>query len=394
MIATVFRISWLAFRRDRVAVVLTFVLPLAFFSLFAAVFGAMDSEKPRPIATVLAVEDDHPVSARLAELLRAEPGLEILEPAGEAAGQRAEALQRVGNGRAAIAVVIPAGFGRALAEGERGPAAIELLSDRANPVAAGVVSGLVQAAALRLGIDALAAGGVPGMPAPGGDGAGGAAGGPLEVRVVDVVGGGSKKPSVAFFAAGIGVMFLLFALAGRSAILIEERESGVLKRLLAARASLTGLLLGRWLFLVVLGCVQVTAMFVWAALAFGLELWTARHLAGFAVMTLASSAVAAAFGIALSSACRSRAQQTGVAAVLILILSALGGNMFPRFLMPERLEAVGRLTFNAWAVDGYQKVFWYEAGVAELWPQVAVLAGFSLAFLAAARGLAQRWRVA
>ena len=76
-----------------------------------------------------------------------------------------------------------------------------------------------------------------------------------------------------------------------------------------------------------------------------------------------------------------------------LVLSALGGSMFPSFLMPERLQEIGRLTFNAWAVDGYQAVFWYEAGVAQLAPQVGVLLGFCLAFLAAARGLARRWQV-
>ena len=42
-------------------------------------------------------------------------------------------------------------------------------------------------------------------------------------------------------------------------------------------------------------------------------------------------------------------------------MSALGGSMFPRFLMSENMQKVGLLTFNAWALDGYLKVFWRDA---------------------------------
>ena len=56
-------------------------------------------------------------------------------------------------------------------------------------------------------------------------------------------------------------------------------------------------------------------------------------------------------------------------------MSALGGSMFPRFLMSETMQRIGLVTFNAWALDGYLKVFWRDAPIWELWPQVAVLAG-------------------
>lgn len=385
MIGTIFRISWWNLRRDRVALVMTFVLPIVFFSIFASVFGAMDEEALHPISTVLVVEDAHFLSSELEKMLRSEAGLDVVELVEGEAGPAERARRMVASGRAAIAVVVPEGFGADLVGGAAGAGEIELLSDRSHPIAAGLVSGLVRAAVLRLGVTALSGGAFGAESGPG------EAAGPLSLRVVDVLGEGGKEPSVAFFAAGIGVMFLLFAVSGRSAILIEERENGVLRRLLAARVGLTQLLLGRWLFLATLGGLQVTAMFIWASIAFGLELWTPPHLAGFLVMTLASAAVAAAFGLVLSTACRTRVQLNGIAAVVILILSALGGNMFPSFLMPENLQRIGRLTFNAWSLEGYQKVFWYEARVVDLWPQVAVLLAFCVAFLGLARILAGRW---
>ena len=132
-------------------------------------------------------------------------------------------------------------------------------------------------------------------------------------------------------------------------------------------------------------------MFVWGALVFGLDLFTARHLTGFAIMTVTTAGAAAAFGLLLASSCRTRAQLTGIASVLILVMSALGGSMFPRFLMPESLQRIGLATFNAWALDGYQKVFWYENDVAGLVPQLSVLWVMTIVFLGGALVVSRRW---
>ena len=49
------------------------------------------------------------------------------------------------------------------------------------------------------------------------------------------------------------------------------------------------------------------------------------------------------------------------------------------------------MTFNAWALDGYLKVFWRDAPLVDLWPQVLVLAGLTVVFLPGARFFARRW---
>jgi ABC-2 type transport system permease protein len=65
--------------------------------------------------------------------------------------------------------------------------------------------------------------------------------------------------------------------------------------------------------------------------------------------------------------------------------------MFPRFLMNETMQKIGLVTFNAWALDGYLKVFWRQAPLTALWPQVLVLVSLTAAFLVAARIFARRW---
>ena len=65
--------------------------------------------------------------------------------------------------------------------------------------------------------------------------------------------------------------------------------------------------------------------------------------------------------------------------------------MLPRFLMPDWMQTVGLITFNAWALDGFQKVFWYNRPLLDLWPQVSVLVGISVVLFAVARRLSRRW---
>ena len=78
------------------------------------------------------------------------------------------------------------------------------------------------------------------------------------------------------------------------------------------------------------------------------------------VMTIVTAAAAAALGLVLATVARTRAQLSGFSTILILTMSALGGSMFPRFLMSETMQKFGLLTFNGWALDGYLKVFWYQ----------------------------------
>jgi ABC-2 type transport system permease protein len=149
------------------------------------------------------------------------------------------------------------------------------------------------------------------------------------------------------------------------------------------------LLMGKWLYLTLLGFVQITVMFLWGQFVFGVEL--TQHLDGFILMTLVTAGAASSFALLLATLCGSRSQLNWISIVLVLGMSALGGSMVPRYLMSERIQELGLFTFNAWALDGYNKVFWRDLPVEELWPQLAVLTLCGLAFIVAARLGARRW---
>ena len=194
------------------------------------------------------------------------------------------------------------------------------------------------------------------------------------------------------YAAGIAVMFVLFASSGAGASLLEEQEAGTFGRLMLSRLSLTELLIGKWAYITGLGFLQMTAMFLWGQLVFDLDLL--GHLDGFFVMSLATSAAAASFALCLATLCNSRNQLNGVSIILVLSMSALGGSMIPRYIMSDSMKSLGRFTSNGWALDGFQKIFWYDMPASSVKLEVAVLVTIAVVMGLMARLLASRWSTA
>jgi ABC-2 type transport system permease protein len=446
-----FRIAWLNLLRDRVALALTFLLPIAFFTIFAMIFGGMGNAGPsesRPLDILAVDRDDSVVSRRLMAALDAQAGLrvagELLDDQGQAVPlDRDSAARAVRGGRFHAALVIPPGFGAQFPAFGGDATPIELIYDPSNPVAEFAVGGMLQAAAFTAAPDilfergiealedfgggpltpaqreavddlkALLAEGFPGAGDEAGDagtsGEGSAAGnaafsGLVTVDSVNVrsVGAPQDAPRrnsmIAYYAAGMGVMFLLFSMTGAAGSILEEEESGALERLLMSRTSLSTIIAAKWLFFAALGFAQVSVMFVYGNLVFGLPLWTANYLAGFVVVASVTALSASAFGLLLAALCRSRSQLGGLSTIIILIMSAVGGSMVPRFIMPDAMEMLGRFTFNGWAMDAFLGVFWRDdpdAGVlqslAPVLAPVAVMLLMMAAFLVGARLAARRW---
>lgn len=199
-----------------------------------------------------------------------------------------------------------------------------------------------------------------------------------------------ENPRIAMYAAGIAVLFLLFSATGNAAALLEEAESGTLDRILVSKASLFQIVGGKWLGILLLGCLQISVMFFWAEIVFKIQLM--KHLPGFCVMTFSTAAATASFAMLLATLCKSRAQLNAVSVVMILSMSAVGGSMIPRFAMSDRMKEIGKWTFNAWALDGYQKVFWFQSPLTSLFSEVAVLLVSSLVLGLLTLLLSGRWK--
>ncbi len=382
--------------RDRGSLVMAFVLPVTFFLIFALIFADTGSDD-----LVLKVAIADPVaseaSVRLVAELEADPTIErvggLLQPD--------DVRSLVADGDADVGLILrddPA------LPGERAP--LLLIVEPARGVAAGMLMSRVQDAwSGALGDVAIAR-----FMAMVGtnlvdlsetqqrdldqrlaeirDSDGEAATDDLFDREEVAGTGRPEGGGVTYYAGAIMVMFLLFTTANGAVAIHEEREMGILARILAGPAGIGPLIDGRFLFLTALGCVQGAVIFLVAWLGFGVDL--PSHLGAWAVTTLATAAAASGVGLALAAATTTRRQAQGVATITVLILSALGGSMVPRFMMPPAIRELGWLTPNGWAVEAYTVIFWRDGVLDELWLPWAVLAGTALVGWALARGAAAR----
>jgi len=421
MIGSVVRTGFLNLRRDRAALILSFIVPIVFFSIFATIFGGSRKNGTTKVPLAIADEDQSDRSRQLIAAL----GREALKPFLSAEGETrkfdansAEAYVKAG--KVSVALVIPKGFGESkLSFGPRsaGRPSFRILADSSDPIAPQIVSGLLQKAVMTALPDAMLAGGVEQLDrysggltpsqktaldaniaglrtrrqASGGAAAPSQTASPVDIQMKDVIGATKQNPMIAFYAAGIGVMFLLFTATNAGGALLEEYESGTLDRILTTRVSLSILLFGKLAYLWSLGMLQLLIMFIWGAVVFHLDLL--GHLPGFVIMATVTALACSSFGLLIASVSRTRAQLSAISTLTVLTISAIGGSMFPRFLMPESFQKAGLVLFNSWAIEGFTKVFWREEPLRALLPQVAFLVASAVIFFAIARQVTRRWEI-
>lgn len=439
MILTALRANWLNLKRDRIALLLTFVVPIVFFSIFASIFGSMNSGGGSQPKTVILDLAQNEFSQRIEDSLRNEKDtfrFPKIEPNNGQSLTEEEVEKLVADDKVALGIVFPAGFKFGF-DGS-GPKVRVYADTRKNPIAHQMINGILQKVAMTNSPEILFTDGMKMMEKFGGalteqqkkmvadfteqlkqnndhaanensadeNSAGTQATnnqgftGLIGTDIKDVRDESDKRRNkqkralVSSYASGIAVMFLLFSMTGAAGGILEEKEMGTLDRVLDSKLGLNGFLFAHWSFTALLGFVQIFVMFFWGWLLFGLDLFSPGHFVGFLVITLVTSAAAAAFGLMLGALCQSRAQLNGVATTVVLIMSAIGGSMIPRFVlkMNDTMQMIGNFTFNAWALDAYENVFWRDKSVLQNGLQIGVLSVLTIVFLGLAWSFAQRWK--
>jgi len=373
----------LTLARDRAALVMAFVLPAIFFAIFALIFvGASGGD----IEVRLAIADEQAsdVSGRFVAGLVDHPQIQSI---GAGAFSAAEVRDLVRDDAADVGIVIREG-GRDLGDftGDGAPP-IELVTDPTREIPTSVVRGVVQQVYFAELTDVVitAASGAPlpaGAPAPA----------PLDfsrmIEQTKTVASSDVAPAVSYYAGAVAAMFLLFSALNGAISLVTERESGLIDRVATGPGGVGAVVDGKFAFLVVQGVVQVTIIFLVAWIGFGVDLVTNAHY--WAVTTLIAATAAAALALGFVSICYSHVQAQTIGTVAVVIVSALGGSMVPRFLMPEAIRDVGWVTPNAWVIDAYGAIFWRAEGWEVLTLPWAVLAATAAAGLTVAHVFSRR----
>jgi len=122
----------------------------------------------------------------------------------------------------------------------------------------------------------------------------------------------------------------------------------------------------------------LVAMFGFGALVFHIRVLGSAS--GFLAMTLATSLMAATFGLLLATLGRTETQSRGLSILLILVMLATGGAWFPMAKMPLFVQRMSDWLPVRWAVEGFDGVTWRGVVLADSLRHAGVLSLFSIVF--------------
>jgi ABC-2 type transport system permease protein len=353
--------------RDRSAILLAVMVPLALAAIFSLLFGPAST--PSPFVYAVADADHSDLSRAFTDQVLAE----LDERGIVTVRELPEAQARAGVLDASIdaAFVFPAGFAEQVRS--QHPVTLDVIgsvdavtaTDVAQSLATSYVDGLNAA---RIAVAALVVAAPEITPSQIGEVAEQTAHGAAPVTLRDVSATARLLDTKTYFAAGMAVFFLMFTVQFGISSLIEERTEGTLPRLLAAPVSRGAIVLGKLLTSVALGVLSVAVLVVATTLLLGAS-WGNPVGVGL----LIASGVLAATGITsvIASLARTAEQAGSWQAVVAVTLGMLGGAFFPIQQSGSFMATASLITPHAWFMRGLGNLA--GGGVADVLPAVAAL---------------------
>ena len=393
--------------RERVWLVILFLLPLMIGSFMGGANLVMNRTQGDVVQLDVGLvnQDSGSFGTEMSKNLQSIDQLQVTVYTDVAAAE-----QQVVKGQAAAAIVIPADFSQKI-DGYT-PTSVEVMVDPAEPVSAGIVTGIVKQVVAEITIWGEVQHGVRAIMSEAGVPA---AASPQEARAIeaqnlgvvmtrinemrtnpviavsveDVAGVQVQGDITTFFAymfPGLTVMFIYFIVPMSSASLLIERETGTLRRLLTATIPRSAILAGKILAYMFLACLQVVVVFAVAGLIFGTPL--GKSPLGLIVLTLVVAFNATALGMLVAAVAKTEKQAANIGLILAFVLAGLGGAMAmsatPLYRTGGFISIISGLTPHAHAVEGYYRLMAENASFVQILPQVGIVLAMGIIFFAIA----------
>ena len=405
------------FFSDRRAVIMSFAVPIAIASFFGSIFsGPSRNAEPAKIPIIVVDQDGGTISKSIIDGLQHDKNFKVTTTDVDAA------RDMVKRGRTSAAIVIPKGFGDAAGLAffsRREKPALDVVFDPSRSTEVAMVRGILTQHVMesvskemfggsrgrQLVDDTLNGLDTTSMPEDrkkllrdmltsvqgfyrqeptqaNGDGTGGLTM-PYTVREEPMTAGSNiAYNGYAHSFAGMGIQFLLFAMANLGIEVLLERQRGLWKRLRSAPVSRVTLLTGKTLSGAIVALMTLWVSFGFAMVVFGVRIQ--GSVLGFVGVSVACAVMAATFGLLVAALGNSPATARGITTFAILIMVMLGGAWVPTFIFPAWLQQVTLVVPARWAVDGLDAMTWRGIGLSGAVGPVLALLGFAALFAAIA----------
>jgi len=348
MIYAVFKTMWLRLWRDKGALILAFILPGFIFAVFAAIFSSASGgnlDMRVSLATLSTIEETVEFSENI-------QNSDLISVSFDANWTEADITERVRLGQDDVGIVL---LGDVF---DSDDISIRIIEDPSREVAATVLKGqLRQMLFDQSGFDkteifqSVSAMGISDA-----------------AQVED--------PSVTYYIGATAILFLLFSAMQGAAISIDERRSGISDRLMVGPKGAFGMLAGKFVFLTFIGFLQAAIICIVAAVFFKVPVQA--HLFPVVIACLGAAVLATGIALLVAALCKTQAQMNTVSTFAVLLLSAIGGSMIPRFMMPLWLQKIGVMTPNFWSIEAFYGILARGQSMLELLPVWGILFGGGL----------------
>ncbi len=370
------------------------VMPILFTLFFGTVFGSSAGGDPRLPVGFVGHDESDALSTSLYTLLEASDAIRPVVLEGDDADSAADS---VSDGDLAGAVIVPPGFGERVLAGEE--PRLTVVVDQNTP-SGQTASSAVQAAANRL-LGAVEAARLSAEAFEDREGfeseaarrayldqalalASDAWLQPPLIVVVEQSGAQAEEGEelsanvYTQSSPGMIVQFVVFGLNTSAMVLVLERRSRTLQRLLTTPITPTQVIAGHVLAMFTVVFLQQVLYIAFGQLAFGVD-YMREPLAILLVMVTLALWVSS-LGLLIGAAAKGEEQVLMWALMAMFVFSALGGAWFPLDITGKTFAAIGHLMPTAWAMDGFQNIVLRGLGLSSVLLPVGILLAYTVVF--------------
>jgi ABC-2 type transport system permease protein len=178
------------------------------------------------------------------------------------------------------------------------------------------------------------------------------------------------------------VQFAIFGLITSAMVLVLERKSGAMQRLLTAPIGRATIIGGHALAMFTVVFAQQVLLVVVGQLVFDVNYLQAPWAT--LTMMAALSLWAASLGLFIGALSTKEEQVITWSLVAMFLFAALGGAWFPLEVAGSTFAAIGHVLPSAWAMDGLQNIVVRGQTIASVLMPAAILLAYAAAFLSIA----------
>ncbi len=189
----------------------------------------------------------------------------------------------------------------------------------------------------------------------------------------------SEENAFAQSLPGMMAQFAIAGLIGAAEIIVQERKSGSLNRLLSTAVPKIEILMGHWLAMFLMIFAQFVILVIFGALFLRLYFFNAPFAT--LALSVASCAFVTSLGLLIGILAKMPEQTAIYALIPMFIFAGLGGAWMPIDLLGETVQKVSKLTPVSWIMTGFKDILLRGAGLPEIALNLIVLTGFSLLFI-------------